>query len=119
MTEITQFDVSEYLDTEEKIADYLTSIIADNDWELLLRAIGNVAKARGMTKIAKDTGLGRESLYKAFNSSTQPKFDTVIRVLNAMNISIQFTSKEPEIEENKKPMRATGRTKIPKKKILA
>lgn len=119
MTEITQFDISEYLDSEEKIADYLTSIIEDNDWELLLRAIGHVAKARGMTKIAKETGLGRESLYKAFSANTQPKFDTVIRVLNAMNISIQFTSREPVLDEKKKPIRASNRAKSTKKTVLA
>jgi len=94
MTEISNFDVSEYLDTDEKIADYLTSLIEDKDWDLLLRAIGHIAKAKGMTQIAKSTGLGRESLYKAFNSTTQPKFDTVIRVLEALNISLELHPSE-------------------------
>lgn len=94
MTEISNFDASEYLDTDEKIADYLTSIIEDKDWDLLLRAIGHIAKAKGMTQIAKSTGLGRESLYKAFNSTTQPKFDTVVRVLDALNISLELHSNE-------------------------
>ena len=90
MTEISNFDASEYLDTDEKIADYLTSVIEDKDWDLLFRAIGHIAKAKGMTQIAKSTGLGRESLYKAFNSTTQPKFDTVIRVLDALNITFEL-----------------------------
>ena len=110
MTEFTNFDVSEYLDTDEKIADYLTSIIEDNDWDLLLRAIGQIAKAKGMTQIAKSTGLGRESLYKAFNSTTQPKFDTVVRVLNALNISLELKSiKQPkpisDIRNRTRPLR--------------
>jgi probable addiction module antidote protein len=83
-------DISELLDNEEKISAYLTSVMEDNDLGLLLQAIGHVAKARGMAKIAADTGLGRESLYKTLSASSQPKFDTVVRVLNAMNISIQF-----------------------------
>ncbi len=90
MTEITDFDASEYLDTEEKIADYLSAVIEENDWGEFLLAVGNVAKARGMSNIAKETGLGRESLYKAFNANTQPKFETVMRVLNALHISIQL-----------------------------
>jgi len=114
MTEITNFDVSEYLDTDEKIADYLTSIIEDNDWELLLRAIGHIAKAKGMTQIAKSTGLGRESLYKAFNSTTQPKFDTVMRVLAALNISLQLHPNVNTPDEIKKEKRIRNRQLKPK-----
>lgn len=113
MTEISNFDASEYLDTDEKIADYLTSIIEDKDWDLLLRAIGHIAKAKGMTQIAKSTGLGRESLYKAFNSTTQPKFDTVIRVLAALNIS--FELHPIEIPKPKDGARIRPRTIRPKK----
>jgi len=119
MKKATPLDISELLDSEEKISAYLSAIMEDNDMALLLQAIGHVAKARGMSKIAQETGLGRESLYKTFAENAQPKFDTVMRVLNAMNISIQFTSKEPELEENKKPLRATSRSKIAKKKVLA
>ena len=118
MTEITDFEVSDYLDTEEKIADYLSSIIEDKDWALLMRAIGDVAKARGMTNISKETGLGRESLYKAFNSNTQPKFDTVVRVLDALDIDIKFSSKKRETDNNSKPIRSSKRLAA-KKKIAA
>lgn len=104
MIEISNFDASEYLDTDEKIADYLTSVFEDKDWELLLRAIGHIAKAKGMTQIAKSTGLGRESLYKAFNSSTQPKFDTVMRVLEAINMSLQIHPSGPvKVKSNDAP----------------
>jgi len=119
MKKATPLDISEFLDSEEKISAYLSAIMEDNDLGLLLQAIGHVAKARGMSKIAQETGLGRESLYKTFAENAQPKFDTVMRVLNAMNISIQFTSREPVLEENKNPIRATNRAKSTKKTVLA
>ncbi len=109
-------DISELLDTEEKISAYLSAVIEDNDYGLLLQAIGHIAKARGISKIAETTGLGRESLYKSFAENAQPKFDTVVRVLNAMNISIQFTSRETEVPIAKKPRRAISKTKAPKLK---
>ena len=88
MIEISDFDVSEYLDTDEKIADYLSSVMADNDWELFLRAIGHIAKAQGMTKVAKDTGLGRESLYKALTPGAKPRYDTMLKLLHALGVKL-------------------------------
>ncbi|MFH0919717.1 MAG: type II toxin-antitoxin system RelE/ParE family toxin [Fibrobacterota bacterium] len=73
MSKITPFDVSEYLEDEKTIVEYLNAIIEEDDPSLLLSAIGDIAKARGMSKIAIESGLGRESLYKALNpSSTIP-----------------------------------------------
>ena len=66
-TELTEFDITQYLDNKEIIAEYLSQILADGDTDELLIALGNIAKAKGMTQIAKDTGLGRESLYTTFN----------------------------------------------------
>jgi len=86
----TTFDVSEILDNEEMIAAYLSEVIEENDTGLLLKAIGHIAKARGMSKIATDSGLGRESLYKALDENAQPRFDTVMKVLSAMNVKINF-----------------------------
>jgi len=96
------FDISEYLDSEEMIAAYLTSIIEENDWNLLIQAIGHVAKARGMSRIAEDSGLGRESLYKSFSQNAQPRFETVMKVLGALNIKIQLAP-EPttKVKHNK------------------
>jgi probable addiction module antidote protein len=109
-------DISEFLDSEEKISAYLTAIMEDNDLPLLLQAIGHIAKARGMATIAKDSGLGRESLYKAFNENSQPKFDTVKRVLNAMNISINFTpTTDPKSGANS-PIRSSTRSSIRSRK---
>ena len=84
------FDPSELLDSDEAIAAYLTQVLADGDTDELLRAIGYVAKARGMAHIAEETGLGRESLYKALRPGSNPRFDTILKVCQA--IGIQFTA---------------------------
>ena len=89
---ITNLDVSEYLDTEESIASYLSSIIEEGDPRLLLAAISDVAKARGMAKIASDSGLGRESLYKALKPESKPRFETILKVLNSLGVKIQFNA---------------------------
>ncbi len=89
-TRVSKLDVSEYLDSEEMIAEYLSVIIEDGDQELLLSAIGDIAKARGMKAIAERSGLGRESLYKAFAPGAKPRFETILKVLKAMGISLRF-----------------------------
>ncbi|PHS26814.1 MAG: putative addiction module antidote protein [Methylophaga sp.] len=85
-----QFDVSKYLDNDEMIAEYLKVAIEENDMSYFMLALGNVAKAKGMTQIAKDTGLGRESLYKAISGASQPKLDTVSKILNAIGLSLDI-----------------------------
>mgnify|MGYP001613539876 CR=1 FL=1 len=92
-TKVSAFDVSEYLNNEATIAAYLSEIIKENDPSLLLSAIGDIAKARGMSQIASESGLGRESLYKALNSDAKPRFDTIIKVLRALGLSIKFDAK--------------------------
>jgi probable addiction module antidote protein len=92
-TKVTAFDVSEYLKDESSIAAYLSAIVDEGDPALLLAAIGDIAKARGMSRIANDSGLGRESLYKALNSGAKPRFDTIIKVLNALGVNIAFNPK--------------------------
>ena len=78
------FDASEYLDNEELVAEYLTAALQDANPEVFLSAIGDVAKARGMTAVAGSTGLGRESLYKAFAPGAKPRYETVIKVLQGL-----------------------------------
>ena len=90
-SELIPFDITEYLDSDEAIAEYLSQVLEDGDNEEFIRAIGYVAKARGMAQIAKDTGLGRESLYKAFRPNAKPRFDTVMRVMNALNLQLSAT----------------------------
>ena len=87
------FDMTEYLDSEEAMAEYLSQVLADGDNEEFLRAIGYIAKAKGMTEIAKESGLGRESLYKALRPDAKPRFETVMRVLDALKIQLHALPK--------------------------
>lgn len=104
--EAALFDVSAYLDSEEMIAAYLSSVIEDNDWDLLIQAIGHVAKARGMSKIAEESGLGRESLYKSFSQNSQPRFETVMKVLGAMHIKIHLSAETQQTKRRSKKLLA-------------
>ena len=84
------FETADYLDSEEMIAEYLTVAAEDPDPAMLLIAIGNVAKARGMAKLAQDSGLGRESLYKALRPGSKPRYETISKILAALNVKIQL-----------------------------
>lgn len=94
-TKVGDFDFSEYLSDEESIAEYLTAIIEENDTKMLLSAIGDIAKAQGMNKIASESGLGRESLYKALNANAKPRFETILKVTEALGVSMCFSPKHP------------------------
>ena len=85
---LPEFDVTEYLDDEQAIADYLTVVLEENDPALLAAALGDVARARGMTDIAKASGLTREALYRALRADAQPRFDTVSRVCAALGVKL-------------------------------
>ena len=91
MVTVSEFDASAYLDDEETIAEYLTAALEDENPDVFLLAVGNVAKARGMTEIAKLTGLGRESLYKAMAPGAKPRYDTVLRVLNSLGVKVSVS----------------------------
>jgi probable addiction module antidote protein len=82
------FDPSAYLESDEMIAEYLTVAAADSDPDIFLAALGDVAKARGMTEISRETGLGRESLYKALNAGAHPRYETISAVLQALGMKI-------------------------------
>jgi len=86
---ITEFDPAAYLDNEEVIAEYLSAALSAGDLELLLTAIGNVAKARGMTQIAREAGLGRASLYQALAPGAKPRFETVMKIIQALGVKLQ------------------------------
>jgi probable addiction module antidote protein len=88
MTNFTPFDAADYLTDEATIAEYLTAALEDPNPDLLLVALADVAKARGMTQLAKDTGLGRESLYKALAPGAKPRFETVMKVIRALGIKL-------------------------------
>jgi len=84
MTKLKKFDASEYLDNEEMIAEYLTAALEDENPDVFLAAISDVAKSRGIASIAKSTGLGRESLYKALAPGAKPRYDTILKVLHGL-----------------------------------
>ena len=83
-TEITDYDTSEYLENEQDIIAYLNAIAEYDDPALMQAALGNVAKARGMTQIAKDAGVGRESLYKSLSKDGNPSIQTIAKVIHAL-----------------------------------
>ena len=85
---IRQFELADYLQTDEDIAEYLSQVLDEGDSDELLRAIGHVAKARGMAQIAQASGLGRESLYKALAPGAKPRFDTILRVMHALGVNL-------------------------------
>ena len=87
-SELPEFDVSKYLNDEASIAEYLTMVIEQDDPALLAVTLGDIAKARGMTEIAKSTGLAREALYKALRADAQPRFDTVSKVCAALGVKL-------------------------------
>lgn len=89
MTKISDFDLSLYLDDKEIIAEYLTQVLNDGDLDEFYDAISYIAKARGMSKISQDTGLGRESLYKSFKKGSKPKFETVLKVFKSLDIKLK------------------------------
>lgn len=92
---LAPFDASDYLDSEEVIAEYLTVALEDPDPDAFLMAVRDVAKARGMATIAENAGLGRESLYKALRPGAQPRFDTVRRLLDALGVKLGVTPPHP------------------------
>jgi len=88
MKSLIDFDMAESLRTDKEIAEYLNQVIEDGDDAELARALGYVARARGMTEIAKSSGIGREALYKALRSNAKPRFDTVNKVIHALGMKI-------------------------------
>ena len=86
------WDVVEHLETEEDITAYLEAVLDDGDPALVSAALGDIARARGMTEIAREAGLGRESLYKALSPEGNPEFDTVMKVLRALGLSLHVNA---------------------------
>ena len=87
---LIEFDAARYLNDDEAIAEYMTAVLETNDADLLLLALSDVARAKGMAQVAKDAGLGRESLYKALAPGAKPRFETVIKVARALGV--KFTA---------------------------
>lgn len=88
IADLPDFDFSEHLDSDQAMAEYLTVILEENDPALLAAALGDIARARGMSEIAKASGITREALYKALRPDAQPRFDTVNRVCAALGVKL-------------------------------
>ena len=88
MMKTSPFDAADYLDTAEARAEYMTAALETGNIEFIRDAVGVVARARGMGRIAKETGLNRESLYKALGESGNPEFGTVIRIVRALGLTL-------------------------------
>lgn len=89
---LTKFDVAEHLRTPQEIAAYLEACFEDSDGDpaFIARALGNVARAKGMTQVARDAGLSRESLYKALSGDRSPSFETILKVIRALGLKLHL-----------------------------
>lgn len=83
------FDTAEYLDSEEAITEYISEAMQDPNPDVLLEALATVARARGMAKLAESTGLGRESLYKTLRPGAKPRYETITKILKALDIKLR------------------------------
>jgi probable addiction module antidote protein len=88
VSELHEFDAAEYLNSDEDVAAYLTTILEENDPALLAAAIGDIARARGMSQVARDSGIAREALYKALRPGSEPRFETISRVCAALGVRL-------------------------------
>ena len=87
-SKLLPFDAARYLTDDAAVAEYMTAVLETEDPDLLLLALGDVARARGMAQVAKDAGLGRESLYKALAPGAKPRFDTILKVAKALGVRL-------------------------------
>ena len=92
MAQLAPFDAVDYLDDEQTIAEYLTAALEDPNPDVFLTAVRDVARARGMTQLAKDSGLGRESLYTALSPGAKPRYDTVLKLVHALGIKLSASA---------------------------
>lgn len=91
---IREYDAARYLDSEEAISEYLTACLEDFSLDSFLLALGDVAKARGMTQLAKDTGLSRASLYKTLSPGNKPQFETIVKITNALGVPLSIKASD-------------------------
>jgi probable addiction module antidote protein len=92
MTEFQKFDASKYLDSEEAVAEFLSAALEDENPEVFVAALGEVAKARGMAEIAREAGLGRESLYKALTPGSKVRYETVRKLMHALGVKLTVSA---------------------------
>ena len=99
----SKFEAYEYLDSDEMIEGYLEEALKDGDPELVLVVLKDIAKAKGMSKIAEKSGLGRESMYKALKPDAKPRFETIMKIIQAMGFTLSVQAPSPKaVAESKK-----------------
>jgi probable addiction module antidote protein len=101
-TEIfSRYDTAEYLKTDEDMQAYLEACMEEggNDPAFIAKALGVIARARGMSQLARDAGLGRESLYKALSGEGNPEFATILKVINALGLSLRIDVRRPALHD--------------------
>lgn len=91
-TRTKKWDAAEHLKTDEDMAAYLEAALEENDPVLVAAALGDIARAKGMSELARQTGLGRESLYKALSPEGNPEFSTVLKVVKALGLRLHATA---------------------------
>ena len=94
-TDLPDFDMAEYLQTDEYAANYLTLVREENDPAELTHALSTIAHARGMSEMARASGLSREALYKALRPTSHPRFDTIARVCTALGVKLVAQPTQP------------------------
>jgi len=95
MLETTVWDPAEHINSQEAVMAYLEAALEENDTELLLAVIGDIARSKGMGQIAKNLNLARESLYRSLSSGGNPSFSTVVKVLDALGYQLSIKQKVP------------------------
>ncbi len=91
------WDVAEHLETEADMAAYLDAALEDGDAALVVTALGDIARAKGMSQIARDAGLGRESLYKALSTTGNPEFSTILKVVRALGLQFHVQAVDAQV----------------------
>lgn len=96
-TTTTPYDVAEHLRTPEEMAAYLEACLeeANGDASFIAKALGDIARAKGMSQVARDAGLSRESLYKALSGERSPSFDTILKVVSALGLTLHAQAAHP------------------------
>ena len=93
---IRKFEAYRYLDSEEMIQGHLEEALNDGDPRLILLALDDIAKAKGMSKLAEKSGLGRESMYKALKPDAKPRFETIMKIIQAMGFTLSVQTPPPK-----------------------
>ena len=103
----SRWDTADYLNTPGQIAGYLEAVLEDGDSSLITLALGHVARSKGMARVARRAGMGRESLYKALSKGGNPQFSTVLKVIEALGLQLRAVPKPSRSRPKKHPASAS------------